>query len=180
MQTQEENPLAPLHLIIEPELAGSVGNPPGAALVAHHVAPAAAAMLRPVRIDQECVAAGPRDQNDAAGLGGSCQRAPGIAAGDHVSGQTGMPECFFLRGRRICFRKEKVMVPVPVEQGTCKTTIFFFLSALNVFDSVRTVTFWYGFGCGFGRPRNIRSYGSGSPTLVFDLKKARKGTGTCI
>ncbi len=72
-----------------------MGNPPGAALVPHHVTPATAAVLHPVRIDEECVAPGPRDQDDAAGLGGGCQRAPGIAARGHVGGQTGMPECFF-------------------------------------------------------------------------------------
>jgi hypothetical protein len=116
MQARDGNPLAgtPLHLIIEPELAGPVGNPPGAALISHHVAPAAAAVLGPVGVHQECVTPGPRDQDDAAGLGGGCQRAPGVAAGDHVGGQTGMPECCFLgKGSKICFRKEKIMVPVP-------------------------------------------------------------------
>ena len=87
-----------------------MGNPPGAALITHHVAPAAAAVLRPVRIHQECVAAGPRDQDDAAGLGGGCQRAPGIAARGHVGGQTGMPECFFfLEGvAEFAFEKKKL------------------------------------------------------------------------
>ncbi len=72
------------------------------------MAPAAAAVLRPVRIDEECVTSGPRDQDDAAGLGGGCQRAPGIAAGGHVGGQTGMPECcFFGKGSLNLLSKRK-------------------------------------------------------------------------
>jgi hypothetical protein len=58
----------------------------------------------------------PRDQDDAAGLGGGCQRAPGVAAGDHVGGQTGMPDIFFLQGSQNLLSNRKgygTLVPVP-------------------------------------------------------------------